>query len=91
MCHAASSARGFRHQLPANALEIVRGVHADGVITGFHCLNAIAVLEHAQLLERLGALERCLGERGKFQQEGPAVAVEAYMLVRGIRDPGSER
>ena len=33
------------------------------------CVDAIAVLERAQLFERLGALERRLRERGEFQRK----------------------
>ena len=43
-----------------DVVEILGGVHAARVVTGFDHANRVAVLEHAQLLERFGSFERPL-------------------------------
>ena len=66
-----------REQRAARARDL-RGVSTPmRVVSGFDGLDADAVLERAQLLERLGALHRGLRQRGQAQQRGAAVDVEA--------------
>ena len=85
----ASCPRGHRQQLAAHALQVLERVDADGVVCGFDRVNAVTVLERAELFERFGALERRLRQRGEFQQERAVIAVEADVLVAGIGDRGS--
>src|SRR6266566_2056760 len=86
---AASCSRRNRQQLAAYALQVLRRVDADGVVFGFDRVNAIAVLERAELFERFGSLERRLRKGAELQQEGAVIAVEADVLVAGIGDRGS--
>src|SRR4029077_11430955 len=83
LCHAASCPRSGRQQLPAYALQVLGSIDANGIVCGFDCLNAVAVLERAQLLERFGSLERGLRKRWALQDECPAVAVQAEVLGGG--------
>ena len=61
----------------AHALEIVGRVDADGVVGGFDRLDADAVLERAQLLERFGAFERGLRRAPPAGAGRAAVDVQA--------------
>ena len=90
----APSSRGsiierWRRQQPAHLFQIFRRVDADRVVGGFDGLDADAVLERAQLLERLGAFERRRLERGQHQQRAAPVGVEADVAVE--RRPAAAR
>ena len=53
-----SPPRDARRDEPADALQILRRVDADRVVSGFDRLDAESVLERAQLFEPFGPLER---------------------------------
>ena len=78
-----------RRQQPAHLFEILRRVDADRVVRGFDGLDADAVLERAQLLERFGPLERRRLERRQHEQGAAAIRVEADMSVE--RRPAAAR
>ena len=61
---------------PPGALEVLGRVDADAVVRGLDGLDPDAVLERAQLLERFGAFERRLRQRGEPQQARAAVRVQ---------------
>ena len=79
----------WRHQQPAHLFEIFRRVDADRVVGGFDGLDADAVLERPQLLERLGAFERRRLERGQHHQRAAPVGVEADVSIE--RRPAAAR
>ncbi len=56
--------------------QILGCVDANGVDVGFDGRDSEAVLEHAQLLEALGAFEWRRRKRRQLQQEIPAIDVE---------------
>src|SRR2546423_1285851 len=71
---------GRRHE-PAHLFQIVRRVHFEGFVLCFDRLDADAVFERAQLLERLGPFERCRLERGEHEQGTAAIAVQTDMSI----------
>src|SRR4051812_49044425 len=83
-----STGCGGREQL-AHLLQVFRGVHFERFVRGFDDLDADAVLQGAQLLERLGSLERGGLEGGQHQQDAAAIRVEADMSIE--RRPAAAR
>src|SRR5438094_6922286 len=75
-------ARWRGHQ-PPDLLQILRRVDAERFVRALDGLDADAVFERAQLLERLGALERRRFERREHEQRTAAVRVQTDMSVHG--------
>src|SRR5581483_7792066 len=76
------SRRRHREQ-PAHLRQVLGGILLERFVPGFDGLDPDAVLERAQLLERLRAFERRRFERGEHQQGAAAIAVQADMSVHG--------
>src|SRR5580704_3584037 len=62
------SSRSRRRQKAPNLFQIFRRVHTEGFVCRFDSLHANTVLQRAQLLERLGPLERGRLQGGKDHQ-----------------------
>ena len=77
----ASNSRGHPFQ-------ILRRIHAQRFVFGFHHANAIAVFERAQLLQPLGLFERTDRQIGIAQQKIAPVHIQADMFeVSDARPP----
>src|SRR5688572_12043141 len=79
-----------------DALEIFRRIDADRVEARFEGLDSDAVLERAQLLERLGALQLRRREAREAQQAVAAVHVQPDVAPGGsacvgVADVGNRR
>src|SRR4051812_43522912 len=81
--------RRGRRQQTAYVLQILRRVDAERLERGLQGLDADAVLERPQLLERFGALERRRLERRQHQERAPAVGVQTDVPVE--RRPAAAR
>src|SRR6478736_9140638 len=78
----ASIRRANRHQL-AHALQVFGCIDFDRLDVGEHHVNAVAVFECPQLLERFGQLERRGRQRGERRHKRAAVRVQANVFERG--------
>jgi hypothetical protein len=63
-----------------DAVEVLFGIDADGVVLGGGDVEGEAVFEEAELLETLGALEGAGRELGEAVEGGAAIGVEADVL-----------
>src|ERR1700690_1190700 len=81
-----------------DAFHVGWNVHADGVVVGFYHCDLESVLQPAQLLELLDALEFAGRERWEFQQRIAPKGVQAKGLpvarrrrFTGLADPWNGR
>src|SRR4051794_31870188 len=77
-----SAGCGRRQQLP-HLFQVFGRVHFERFVVRFDRFDADAVLERAQLLQRLGPLERRGLEGGEHEQDAAAIGVEADMSIEG--------
>src|SRR5216684_4040422 len=76
-------------QQSTHLLQVLRRVDFERFVTRFDGFDADPVLERAQLLEGLGALQRRRLERRQHQQGAAAIRVETDMSIeRGPSAPG---
>src|SRR5882757_1202389 len=75
------SARSRRGQQATHLFQVLRRVDAERFVERFHGLDADAVFQGAQLLERFGPFERRRVERRQHEQGAAAVGVEADMSI----------
>ena len=75
-----SGTRGASREQGLHRAEIVLGVHAHGGLVGLDHADGDAVLEQAQLLELLGALEGGGRQRVEALQRGAPIRVHAGVL-----------
>src|SRR5258706_11662195 len=82
-------ARCRRGQQSPDLFEILRRIDAKRFVPGFDRLDADAMLQRAQLLERFRPFERRRLEGCQNQQGAPAIGVEADMSIE--RRPAATR
>src|SRR5439155_18568068 len=74
---------------PPDLYQVLGRVHFERFVPGFDRLDADAVLDRPELLERFGALQRRRLERGQHHQGAAAIRVESDMSIeRGPSAPG---
>mgnify|MGYP003557318723 CR=1 FL=1 len=78
--HVRQQALGARH--------IRRCIDTDALIGGLDNAYAVAVLQHAQLLELFNLFQRCLRQLGKMQEKLPPVGVQTHVDLASGRDSG---
>ena len=80
-----------RFEQPGYAFEIVRRIHAQRFVLGFHHADAIPVFERPQLLQPLRLLQRTDRQGGVAEQEIPPVHVQADMFEENAAPARSAR
>src|SRR3954462_9879300 len=83
------STRSLRRQQPPHLFQILGRVHFVRFVARFDRLDADAVLERAELLERLGLFQGGRIERRQDEQGAAAIGVETDMSIE--RGPAAPR
>src|SRR6266542_2032964 len=81
ICCGLSGSNGMRQQ-GAHALQVLARIDAYRLVSRFDRLDANAVRKRAQLLERFGALERCLRERCEPEERLAPVNIQTDVRPR---------